>query len=306
MPPRSLLPFAFMLACKPAAPIAAAPAPEPASPPPAVQEPAPEPATSPDPAPAPASEPAPPPSDPPPPAPARKRDAHVRFVLEPLVAPRSPTLRIDVHNRGDEPLEIVELEGACFAWHWLSLRVVDPRGRELTPLPCKVKDFPGSAQPIAPDAWHRTTVKLDEVFGELRRGVYGIEVDWDPTRLREALGPDAGFHASSSSLNLTEFAIAPVRKVARIKRGSTTTMPDGAKLTFTGNSHKNVAAGDGPGPLGVSGVFTPPRGKPAPFDQWVHVEESGFFTVGDGYMLELIAHTYDATITVRYFGRVGL
>lgn len=241
-----------------------------------------------------------------PPQPLARRDAHVAFVVSPRVGAATPSVSIDVHNTGQSPITIPVLEAPCFAHFMLSLRVVDRKGRSAPLAACKTNKPAGANATIAPGEHHRTTLALVDIVGRLARGVHEIELGWDPTRLRDALGPEAGFDPSSTSLNITEFAIARPLATVRVPRGTTKTLPGGAKISFAGNSHKHMSEGDGPGPLGVGGSFTPPGRPKESFDVWVHVEDSRFFALADGHTFELVDSAYDEWIEVRYFGKIAL
>lgn len=231
---------------------------------------------------------------------------HVAFTLSPPVGSAPPHLTVDIHNRKRTPLKMFQLEAPCFVHFLLSFSIVDSKGRAAPVSVCTNKALSGGDTTIPAGTHHRVTFALADVVGRLAPGAYKVDIGWDPSRLRETVGNDEAFDAMSSSLNLTEFAIArPLTKV-RLARGVSKSLPGGASIEFTGNSHKHMQAGDGPGPLGVGGNFTPPRGKAESFDLWVHEGDSRFFTLTDGHMFELVDSAYDEWIEVRYFGKLAL
>jgi hypothetical protein len=271
-------------------------APRPVAPPPVVAPSAPMPATPP-----PVSVPIPDE----PPAPDRA-DASVAFRF-PRVAAQPPDLTVVIHNDGARALPMVTFaSAACFARHWLAITVTGRDGRPLALGPCPVRSFPGTATTIAPGADLTVVLPLREVFPTIGPGDFDVDLRWDPTALRAALGPDAGFDVLSSSVSDTRLTIAKPRRQFEIRRGQSVTLPGGATLRFGGHSHKMVDADSAPGPLIVVGAFGPAGTRAEEFSVSLFPDAGpAIFELGpDGspHVFELIDFAYDESMRLRYFG----
>lgn len=257
----------------------------------------------------PATPPSPPVADEP--QPPERVDASVAFRF-PRVATQPPDLTVVIHNHGTRALPMVTFaSAACFAHHWLAINVSvrEGSGRDRRPLalgPCPVRSFPGIATTIAPGAALTVVLPLREVFPTIGRGDFDVELRWDATALRAALGPDAGFDASSTSVSDTRLTIAKPRKELEIRRGQSVTLPGGATLRFAGHSHKMVDADSAPGPLMVGGAFGPAGGRSEEFTVSLFPDAGpAIFELGpDGarHVFELIDYAYDESMRLRYFG----
>lgn len=219
------------------------------------------------------------------------------------VAPEPSSLTVVVRNHTAAPLPMIAFQrAACFAHFWLRIELATASGKPLRAADCAVRDFPGIAQPIAVGAEAKFVLPLRELFPTLRTGDFTVRISWDPTRLRDVLGPDAGFDILSSSQNETEISIAKPRKELVIKRGESVTLPGGAELHFAGHSHKSVDAESAPGPLMVGGTFTVPGGPPDKFHLSIFPDEKRTFFLGETHAFELMDYVYDESMRLRYYG----
>lgn len=264
---------------------------------------------------------APPPSTPPPrpsptldpapdsgaPPPVARHEATVSFGF-PRVAMQPPDLTVQIRNLGATPLPMVAFpDAACFAHFWLGIRVTEHGGRALGRRPCESFDFPGTDKPIAPGESLRVVMSMRDLFPEIGAGDFDIDLRWDPTELRAALGADAGFDVTSWSVSDTRFTITKPKKELVIRRGESTALPGGATLQFDGHSHKSVDADSAPGPLIIGGSFAA-RGQPKE-EFWVSVftqDRPVIFDLvtkaGERHTFELVDHVYGESMRLRYFG----
>lgn len=90
------------------------------------------------------------------------------------------------------------------------------------------------------------------------------------------------------------FVLAPV---TRVKRDERITLGDGLDVTFTRHGHKHVMAGGPPSPLIVRYVHHGPDGD-VDGETRAQLDESRMFAM-EGYLLELVAHEYDAWMDLR-------
>lgn len=249
----------------------------------------------------PAPAPAPPPDDPDDPPPSRSV-LHVSFRIDPVVGDKSPVLIVGVRNRGAQPVAFMRFtDPRCFASHHLALKIAR-RGKPVALSPCAVKDWPGTPTSIAAAGEERMVLPLAELASAWPRGTYTIAVDYDPVELERATGETAA-HASQSSLNSEQFTIARLLKQFRVLAGKSVTLPDGVTLKFAGHSHKDVGPGDS-SPLIIGGTITLARGEAEQFHASIHPPEDRLFTLGDGRVFELVGHSYDEWMDLRYFGRI--
>lgn len=241
------------------------------------------------------------------PPPVARQEATVSFGF-PRVATQPPDLTVQIRNTGTTPLPMVAFpNAACFAHFWLGIRVTELGGRALGRRPCEVFDFPGTDKPIAPGESLKVVMPMRDLFPEIGAGDFDIDLRWDPTELRAALGPDAGFDVTSWSVSDTRFTIAKPKKELVIRRGESTALPGGATLQFDGHSHKSVDSDSAPGPLIIGGSFAAP-GKPKE-EFWVSVftqDQPVLFDLvtkaGERHTFELVDHVYGESMRLRYFG----
>lgn len=242
-----------------------------------------------------------------PPPPVARHEATVSFGF-PRVAMQPPDLTVQIRNVGTTPLPMVAFpNAACFAHFWLGIRVTEQRGRALGRRPCAFFDFPGTDKPIAPGESLRVVMSMRDLFPEIGTGDFDIDLRWDPTELRAALGAGAGFDVTSWSVSDTRFTIAKPKKELVIRRGESTALPGGATLQFDGHSHKSVDAESAPGPLIIGGSFAA-RGEPKE-EFWVSVftqDRPVLFDLvsktGERHTFELVDHVYGESMRLRYFG----
>lgn len=226
------------------------------------------------------------------------------MVVSPVVADPAdpPVLQIEVRNVAGENLPFMRYSVVCFARFYLSVSMSSPRGERLAP--AWPQDCPGAKGELGAGASEKVEVSLKELFPQLRwvPGRYGLDIFWDTRAL--AVSADAKFvhPARSLSINQPEFHIARRLAMVRVEKGKTVTLPDGAKLTFAGNSHKMVESGGPASPLVVAGRFAPPGAKASDFQRSVFMRDSRVFQV-DGYRFALVAQEYDAWLELAYFGK---
>jgi hypothetical protein len=293
MPRILLAPFVALLACTTRAPQQPAPIPLPASPPPTVST-------------------TPPPNDPPPtaptppeePAPAGPATVKVTFKIDPVIGPNPPTLHITVRHDAAHPVAMTRFDDPhCFAHHYLDLRISRPDGKPQPLTPCVAKAWPGVDAPLAPGEQRRVDIPLTALAASWPPGTYKIDVSWEPNNLAAARGAAAATRADQSSLNATDFTISKPRASFRITRGQTKSLPDGVLLKFTGNSHKNVMAGD-TSPLIIYGTITRPGGKEQEFSFNLQVELTRIFRLDDDLVFELTEYAYGDWLDLHYYGKV--
>lgn len=225
--------------------------------------------------------------------------ATARFSL-PRVGPTAPLLSVTLRNEGPTPLRLTKLADACFVARWLSIAVKDARGKALIPARCELPDEGRAEMVIEPGREGKLTVSLGKVFPSLRPGSYEFYVGW----ALAAPGDAAQFTVASSSLDNTRFTIGKPVTVLTIQRGATVNLPDGAQLTFSGHSHKDVDERSAPGPLVVGGSFAPPGGRAEHFYASVFVETSRMFWLRDAYAFELVDYVYGESMRLRYYGNL--
>lgn len=239
-------------------------------------------------------------------APAR-REATISFGF-PRVATQPPELGVLIRNTGTQPLPMVAFpSAACFAHFWLGIRVTELGGRALAQQSCAMASFPGTAKSIAPGESLKVVLPLRDVFPDLGFGDFDIDLRWDPTELRAALGPDAGFDVLQWSVSDTRLTIAKPKKELVIRRGESVALPGGATLQFDGHSHKSVDAESAPGPLIVGGSFGG-RGK-SKEEFWASIFPDQRPTIfdlvtrdGEKHTFELMEYVYGESMRLRYFG----
>ena len=216
------------------------------------------------------------------------------------VGPAAPMLTVRVHNDGTTPITMTDYaDPTCFAERWLRLVVTDGKSKTVKPSAC-AKPGPGTSRLIAPGAEVRFDIPLAKVFPALGAGSYGFAAGW------KSAAPDdaAAFSVLESSLNESRFTIARPQAEVTIARGQTITLPDGAKLTFSGHSHKDVDARSAPGPLIVNGTFGPPKQAAKPFYASVFVESSRMILLADAYAFELVDYVYGESMKLTYYGNL--
>lgn len=226
--------------------------------------------------------------------------ARVEFVIAPALGTTAPTVTVTVHNLDSKPLPMVDFDdAACFSQAWLAVRITDARGKALAPKVCKTPRARGHATPIAAGATLRRELPLASLYPTWKRGVYRIEITWDPRGIRASHGADAGFGTRSTSQNLLEFTVAESLKEFTIRRDETAALPGGAKLHFLGHSHKSTEEGQD-SPLLVNGTFSAP-GKPAEsFYASLLPGRHVTFEVAPGHAFELLDWDYDVSMRLRY------
>lgn len=239
-------------------------------------------------------------------APAEPVAVTVSFVLAPEVGPGPPTLAITVRNPSTQAVPLTRFaDAACLVRHYLDLRVVRSSGRDQALAGCAVKDWPGTDESLAAGGEQRFVVPFAELAAKWPRGTYRVDVSWDPGELARARGEAAAVRASQSSLNLSEFTIARPLATVRVRRGATVTLPDGARLHFSGHGHKSVMAGQS-SPLILRGSFTPPgKDRATEFSVNLHTEDTRVFRLAEVLVFELVDYEYDGWMRLRYFVRVA-
>ncbi len=259
---------------------------------------------------------APPPADPdppptaatPPPEPTRAGPATVQvtFKIDPVIGPNPPTLHITVHHDAAHPVAMTKFDDpVCFAHHYLDLRISRPDGKPQVLTPCVVKAWPGTDAPLAPGEHRRITIPFTALAAKWPHGTYKIDLSWEPNNLAAARGDAAAIRANQSSLNTTDFTIAKPRASFRITRGQSKSLPDGVIIKFTGNSHKNVMAGD-TSPLIVYGTLKRPGGKEEEFSFNIYPELDPIFRLGDDLAFELTGYAYDDWLDLHYYGKIPI
>ena len=239
-------------------------------------------------------------------APAQPVAVAVSFVLAPEVGPGPPTLAITVRNPSTQAVPLTRFaDVACLVRHYLDLRVVRPSGQDQALAGCAVKDWPGTDESLAAGGEQRYVVPFAELAASWPRGTYRVDVSWDPGELARARGEAAAVRASQSSLNISEFTIARPLATVRVRRGATVTLPDGARLHFSGHGHKSVMAGQS-SPLILRGTFTPPgKDRATEFSVNLDTEDTRVFRLAEVLVFELVDYEYDRWMRLRYFGRVA-
>jgi hypothetical protein len=222
------------------------------------------------------------------------------FLVRPVVGAGPPVLVVTMHNEGARAVPFTRFhDPRCFAHYLLDLRVAR-RGEPVELSPCADKDWPGVAGELAAGAKEQVTLPLAELARAWPQGSYTIEVRHEPHRLAAAGQPGGDVRASQSAINTGGFAIAAVRKTVKAARDQVVALPGGLRLKFTGNSHKDVHAGE-VSPLLIHGAYTPAGGKERTFIVSLHPESSPLLHLGD-HVFELVHYDYNEWIEVRYYG----
>jgi len=240
------------------------------------------------------------------PAPAAPPKITAAFTVAPRVGSTPPVLDVVLHNPTPTPIAITRFDdAACFAHYQLSITLTDPAGKPRGVRPCAVTAWPGIVAELAPNGDLAIELPFAKLFaGRWPRGVYQLDVDWDPSALDEAR-PGTAVSATQSSLANAPFAIARPLATFRIARGKSVNLPGGVRLRFLGHGHKHVAAGGPSSPLIVNTELVRGRGQPVEASANVQLEDTRLFEL-DGLMFELVAHDYDAWMQLRYFGKLAL
>jgi hypothetical protein len=261
-----------------------------------------------DPAPAAPAQPEPQPAQPEP-QPAQSEElppaVAVAFNIDPVVGQAPPTLHFTVHNISKIAAPLVVFDDPrCTAHYLLDLRIARG-GKPVALAACAVKDWPGRDESLPPDQRRKFSIPLADLAASWPRGAYTLAVRWDPLKLNDANAGAAVVRATQSSFNAEGFTIARPLADARVERGQIIKLPDGARLKFTGHSHKSVGPGES-SPLMIYGELTPPGGaKPEQFSLNLHTEETRLFTLQGGLVFELADYAYDDWMQLRYYGRLA-
>ncbi len=232
---------------------------------------------------------------------------HVAFDLTPFVEDTgAPTLRVTVYNRSPKPVPFVTFEqDACFAHFYLSLAVSRGSTPE-APTACAVLSFPGVKTTMEPNGQFVRTLSFAKLYPGAKwpAASYPVKVEWNPSRLAAALGARFGVQAEQTSHNASAVVVVHAQSQFDVKRGETVTLPDGARFSFEGHSHK-MTKGDSESPLMVSGRVTAPKATEAEaFTAYVFARQTRFFTVGPHLLFRLDDSVYGESMKLTYFGPV--
>jgi len=233
--------------------------------------------------------------------------AHVGLSIKPVVGDKAPTLTVTVDNPNKVAVPLTRFaDPVCFAHHYLVITLTGPGGKPVKRAApgCAIKDWPGTDEKVAAGTSATIEVPLTALFGELPKGTYEIEVDWDPTELEKAR-PGTGVRASQTSTSGSRFVIAKPLSTFKILRGKSVNLPGGHRLTFRAHGHKHTMAGGPPSPLIIRGEITVAKKKPVEFDESVQVERNRVFQL-EGLTFELGTYEYDNFMELRYFGPIAL
>ncbi|MBK6922162.1 MAG: hypothetical protein IPH07_32520 [Deltaproteobacteria bacterium] len=224
----------------------------------------------------------------------------VEFLIAPALGTSAPKLTVIIHNLDTAPLPMVEFaDVGCFARAWLAIDLVDARGKAVAAKRCTTPRATGHASPIGVGSTVSFEVALAELFPACKRGVFRIDVAWDPQGIRASHGPSAGFDSAPSPVNLLEFTVAEPVETFTIQRGGTAKLSGGAQLHFAGHSHKMTEQGD-ESPLLVNGTFALADKAPASFYASLYPNRVATFELAPGHVFELLDWDYDVSMKLRY------
>jgi hypothetical protein len=212
-------------------------------------------------------------------------------VLEPGSAPK---LLVTVKNGTAAPASLARFESdPCFAAAHLGLSLRAPSGpAELAT--CAGK--PGTPWAVAPHASETLALDLAALFpgAGWKKGAYRLSAQWTSATLP----------AGAQRRGKLDFVVAAPLARVQIAKREEVKLPDGARLKFSAHGHKSTGPGE-ESPLVVYGEFAGPGEKAAKQFQVSQYDSEGrALVLGDGYVFVLDASEYDASMTLRYFGRL--